>query len=144
MEWRPAQRSSRSRRRRRSRPAQARAAEAGNRACEPKRSILRKLALRLLRSHGPAGLPHPDTATGPPFVPRSVQMSSQTLEIDMPAPARAEWRAEGREYEQPHLGRTALDLATSVVPYVAMLVVTYLLIDVSVLLALAVAPITAG
>jgi len=71
-------------------------------------------------------------------------MSSQTLEIDMPAPARAEWRAEVREYEQPHLGRTALDLATSVVPYVAMLVVTYLLIDVSVLLALAVAPITAG
>jgi len=49
-----------------------------------------------------------------------------------------------RTYAQPRLGRTWLDVATSVVPYLALLVVEYLLLDVSVWLTLALAPLTAG
>src|SRR5438270_4399290 len=60
------------------------------------------------------------------------------------APPAAPWRAAIRPYAQPRAARTMLDLATSVVPYLALLVVTYLLLQVSVLAALAVAPLTAG
>src|SRR5215213_5113380 len=47
-------------------------------------------------------------------------------------------------YARPHLGRSALDLATSVVPYLALTAVGYVLLDVSVLAVLAVAPLAAG
>jgi acyl-lipid omega-6 desaturase (Delta-12 desaturase) len=57
---------------------------------------------------------------------------------------RAPWRAAVREYARPHLGRTWLDIGTSVVPYLALVVAMYLLLDVSVLLTLALAPLTAG
>jgi acyl-lipid omega-6 desaturase (Delta-12 desaturase) len=47
-------------------------------------------------------------------------------------------------YAQPHLGRALLDLATSVAPYVALSVLMYLSLDVSVLLTLALAIPAAG
>jgi acyl-lipid omega-6 desaturase (Delta-12 desaturase) len=47
-------------------------------------------------------------------------------------------------YAQPHLGRALLDLATSVVPYVALSVLMYLSLDVSFLLTLALAIPAAG
>ena len=56
----------------------------------------------------------------------------------------APWRAAIRQYARPHLGKTWLDIGTSVVPYLALLVAMYLLLDVSVLLTLALAPLTAG
>src|SRR3954471_17046691 len=56
----------------------------------------------------------------------------------------APWREALREYARPDLRRTALDLMTSVVPYLALFVVMYLLLDVSVLLTLALAPLAAG
>src|SRR6059058_2650287 len=56
----------------------------------------------------------------------------------------APWREAVREYSRPTTSRTILDLMTSVVPYVALLVAMYLLLDVSVLLTLALAPLAAG
>jgi omega-6 fatty acid desaturase (delta-12 desaturase) len=47
-------------------------------------------------------------------------------------------------YEEPHLGRSLLDIATSVVPYLALSVVMYLALDVSYLLVLALAVPAAG
>jgi acyl-lipid omega-6 desaturase (Delta-12 desaturase) len=47
-------------------------------------------------------------------------------------------------YAQPHLGRALLDIATSVVPYLALSVLMYLSLDVSVLLTLALAIPAAG
>ncbi|MCW2967580.1 MAG: fatty acid desaturase [Solirubrobacteraceae bacterium] len=60
------------------------------------------------------------------------------------APTRAPWKAMVAEYAQPRLARTWLDIATSVVPYLALLVAMYLLLDISVLLSLALAPLAAG
>jgi omega-6 fatty acid desaturase (delta-12 desaturase) len=57
---------------------------------------------------------------------------------------RAPWKAEVRRFAQPHLGKTWLDIGTSVVPYLGLLVAMYLLLDVSVLLTLALAPLAAG
>ena len=47
-------------------------------------------------------------------------------------------------YARPHLGRSLLDLATSVVPYVALTVLGYSLLGVSAWAVLALAPLTAG
>ncbi|HEX8083753.1 MAG TPA: fatty acid desaturase [Solirubrobacteraceae bacterium] len=47
-------------------------------------------------------------------------------------------------YARPHVGRSVLDLATSVVPYVALTVLGHLLVDVSAWLALALAPLSGG
>ncbi len=58
--------------------------------------------------------------------------------------ASAPWRAAIDPYAQPRLGRTLLDLATSVLPYLGMLVATALALRVSAFLALALAPLTAG
>jgi len=57
---------------------------------------------------------------------------------------RAHWRQALAPYAQPRLGRTILDLATSVVPYVALTVVSYLLLETSYLLVLALAVPTGG
>jgi omega-6 fatty acid desaturase (delta-12 desaturase) len=54
------------------------------------------------------------------------------------------WREVLAPYEQPHLGRSLLDIATSVVPYLALLVAMYLALDVSYLLALALSVPAAG
>jgi omega-6 fatty acid desaturase (delta-12 desaturase) len=53
-------------------------------------------------------------------------------------------RAEVARYARPHLGRSLLDLATSVVPYVGLSVLMYFALDVSFLLALVIAVPTAG
>jgi omega-6 fatty acid desaturase (delta-12 desaturase) len=54
------------------------------------------------------------------------------------------WRETIAPYEQPRLGRSLLDLATSVVPYLALLVLMYLALDVSFLLVLALSVPAAG
>src|SRR3954453_6050968 len=48
------------------------------------------------------------------------------------------WKGSVGPYAKPHLGRSALDILTSVVPYLALFYVMYLLLDVSYLLTLAV------
>jgi acyl-lipid omega-6 desaturase (Delta-12 desaturase) len=54
------------------------------------------------------------------------------------------WRDAIAPYEQPHLGRSLLDIATSVVPYLGLLVAMYLALDISYLLVLALAVPAAG
>jgi acyl-lipid omega-6 desaturase (Delta-12 desaturase) len=54
------------------------------------------------------------------------------------------WREVLAPYERPRVARSLLDLATSVVPYLALLVLMYLARDVSVLLVLALAVPAAG
>ena len=54
------------------------------------------------------------------------------------------WREALAPYARPHLGRSLLDVATSVVPYVALSVLMYLALDVSYLLVLALAFPAAG
>jgi omega-6 fatty acid desaturase (delta-12 desaturase) len=49
------------------------------------------------------------------------------------------WREDLAPYARPHLGRSLLDLATSVVPYLALSVAMYLALKVSYLLVLAIA-----
>jgi len=56
----------------------------------------------------------------------------------------SDWRGALVPYARPHLGRSLLDLATSVVPYVALSVLMYLALDVSYLLTLAIAVPAAG
>jgi omega-6 fatty acid desaturase (delta-12 desaturase) len=58
--------------------------------------------------------------------------------------AEAPWRAAISVYARPRPARTLLDLATSAVSYLAMLVVTYFALRISVFLAFALAPLTAG
>jgi omega-6 fatty acid desaturase (delta-12 desaturase) len=53
-------------------------------------------------------------------------------------------RAEVAPYARPHLGRSLLDLATSVVPYLALSVVMYFALDISYLLVLVLAVPAAG
>jgi omega-6 fatty acid desaturase (delta-12 desaturase) len=57
---------------------------------------------------------------------------------------KAPWRDDVRAYARPRIARSWLDVATSVVPYLGLLVAMYLLLDVSVLLTLALAPLAAG
>ncbi len=54
-------------------------------------------------------------------------------------PALAPWRETLAPYARPRLGRSLLDLATSVVPYLALSVLMYLMLGVSYLLVLAIA-----
>jgi acyl-lipid omega-6 desaturase (Delta-12 desaturase) len=54
------------------------------------------------------------------------------------------WRDALAPFAQPHLGRSLLDLATSVVPYLLLVVLMYLAVDLSVLLALALSVPAAG
>ncbi len=54
------------------------------------------------------------------------------------------WRAALAPYEQPSTRRSALDLATSVLPYLALSVAMYYLLSVSYLLVLALAIVAAG
>jgi acyl-lipid omega-6 desaturase (Delta-12 desaturase) len=63
------------------------------------------------------------------------------------APERTDrpyWRDALLPYAQPHLGRSLLDIATSVVPYLALWFLMYLALDVSFLLSLALAIPAAG
>ena len=61
-----------------------------------------------------------------------------------PRTSRPAWRDDLAPYTVPRVGRSLLDLATSVVPYVGLSVLMYLSLDVSYLLALALAIPTAG
>ena len=54
------------------------------------------------------------------------------------------WRDVLAPYTRPHVGRSLVDLATSVVPYLGLSVLMYLALDVSYLLVLALAIPTAG
>jgi omega-6 fatty acid desaturase (delta-12 desaturase) len=54
------------------------------------------------------------------------------------------WRAVLAPYARPHLGRSLIDIATSLVPYLGLLVAMYFLLDVSYLLVLAVSVLAAG
>jgi omega-6 fatty acid desaturase (delta-12 desaturase) len=56
----------------------------------------------------------------------------------------ASWREALAPYARPHLGRSLLDIATSMVPYLALSVVMYLALDVSYLIVLALAIPAAG
>jgi len=56
-----------------------------------------------------------------------------------PHPGGAFWRQALAPYAEPHLARSLLDLATSVVPYLALSVLMYLALGVSYLLVLAIA-----
>jgi omega-6 fatty acid desaturase (delta-12 desaturase) len=60
------------------------------------------------------------------------------------APGRPYWREALAPYSRPDLRRSLLDLATSVVPYLALMVAMYLLLDVSYWLTLLVAVPAAG
>src|SRR5439155_8964926 len=57
---------------------------------------------------------------------------------------RPSWRETLAPYARPRLGRSLLDIATSVVPYLALSVLMYITLDVSYLLALALAIPAAG
>ena len=61
-----------------------------------------------------------------------------------PATERPFWREALAPYERPHLGRSLLDIATSIVPYFALSALMYLALDVSYLLVLALAIPAAG
>ena len=58
--------------------------------------------------------------------------------------SRPVWREALQPYAQPHLGRSVRDLATSLVPYVLLLVLMYLAIDSSLLWVLALSVPAAG
>src|SRR3954447_18673602 len=70
-------------------------------------------------------------------------MAASNRHIPAQSDAR-EWRATMAPYTQPHVGRSLIDLATSVVPYLALWVLMYLCLDVSRWLVLALAIPTAG
>jgi omega-6 fatty acid desaturase (delta-12 desaturase) len=59
-------------------------------------------------------------------------------------PERPFWREALAPYARPHRGRSAINLATSVAPYGALLVLMYLALPVSYLLTLALAVVAAG
>jgi omega-6 fatty acid desaturase (delta-12 desaturase) len=61
-----------------------------------------------------------------------------------PRSGRPFWREALAPYAQPHRGRSALGIATSVVPYLALSVLMYLALDISYLLVLAIAVPAAG
>jgi omega-6 fatty acid desaturase (delta-12 desaturase) len=80
--------------------------------------------------------------------PAAPASSPVTATIDAPAepvrPHGAYWREALAPYAQPHLGRSLLDLATSVLPYLALSVAMYFALNVSYLLVLVIAIPTAG
>ena len=61
-----------------------------------------------------------------------------------PRSSRPEWRDDLAAYTRPRVGRSLIDLATSVVPYLALSVLMYVALDVSYLLTLALAVPAAG
>jgi len=64
--------------------------------------------------------------------------------VDRVASERPFWRGALAPYEGPHLGRSLLDVATSVLPYLALFALMVLALDVSYLLTLALAIPAAG
>ena len=74
----------------------------------------------------------------------AVEQRPQTSAPTPRSTPRPDWKEILAPYAQPRIGRSVLDLATSVVPYLALSAVMYLALDVSYLLALAVAVPAAG
>ncbi|MDX6705828.1 MAG: hypothetical protein QOI48_1674 [Solirubrobacteraceae bacterium] len=58
--------------------------------------------------------------------------------------ARLPWKAAVALYATPSRSRTVLDIVTSVVPYLTLLIAMYVLLDVSVVVAVALAPLAAA
>src|SRR3954447_9768523 len=78
---------------------------------------------------------------------RKMSEATATLGATSSRSARSErpfWKDSLAPYARPHLGRSALDVLTSVVPYLALSYVMYQLLDVSYLLTLAVGIPAAG
>ena len=71
-----------------------------------------------------------------------MSIASSTVEIQ-PA-GRPAWKDALAPYARPHVGRSIVDILTSVVPYLALSVAMYFLLDVSYLLVLVVAVPAAG
>ncbi|MDX6665497.1 MAG: hypothetical protein QOG68_1703, partial [Solirubrobacteraceae bacterium] len=71
-------------------------------------------------------------------------MSAAVATVEGLGNQRAPWKAAVAKYAQPSLARTTLDIVTSVVPYLGLMVAMYYLLDVSILLTLALAPLAAG
>src|SRR4051794_30136521 len=72
-------------------------------------------------------------------------MSTSVAEpTPLPGAHDTAWRDLLAPYARPRLGRSLLDIATSVVPYLALSVLMYLLLDVSYLLVLVLAVPAAG
>jgi acyl-lipid omega-6 desaturase (Delta-12 desaturase) len=65
--------------------------------------------------------------------------SAPALPIGPTRSGRPFWREALAPYTQPHVGRSVLDIATSVAPYLALSVLMYLALEVSYLLVLAIA-----
>ena len=84
-----------------------------------------------------------DPARPPPPSPTTAA-SGRTFMSDRTCKDGVDWRAAMAPYTRPRMGRSLLDLATSVVPYIALSAVMYLLLDVSYWLALVVAVPAAG
>ncbi|HEX4109572.1 MAG TPA: fatty acid desaturase [Solirubrobacteraceae bacterium] len=72
-------------------------------------------------------------------------MTTAAAPTDVDAgPALTDWRAALAPYAKPHLGRSAIDVATSCVPYLALSFLMYLALRTSVLLTLVLAIPAAG
>ena len=77
--------------------------------------------------------------------PRTQAEGAANAEVtSRPARARPFWRDAIARYENPDVPRSAIDVATSLVPYLALMVAMYYLLDVSYLLVLVVAVPAAG
>jgi acyl-lipid omega-6 desaturase (Delta-12 desaturase) len=71
--------------------------------------------------------------------------TNATIVIDAaPGTENSSWREALAPYARPHLGRSLLDIATSIVPYLVLSVLMYLALEVSYLLVLALAIPAAG
>ena len=77
----------------------------------------------------------PDTSTGPPGRPGARESAGGEAR----AARSAFWREAIAAYERPDLRRSALDVVTSLVAYIALCVAMYFLLDVSYLLVLVLA-----
>jgi acyl-lipid omega-6 desaturase (Delta-12 desaturase) len=85
----------------------------------------------LARANGASGTREATTAIG-------------AARSSAPGTERPFWREALAPYARPHLGRSLLDISTSVVPYLALSALMYLALDVSYLLVLALAISAAG
>src|SRR4051794_15841538 len=135
------------------RPVAARGAPFGDR-CQPPARLLRARRIargRIRWSYRLAGIvlgrgrPHvartrhgtrsslPSVSRRPRFRPLALACCGMT-EADPGPPERPFWREALAPYARPHLGRSLLDIGTSIVPYAVLSALMYLVLDVSYLL----------
>src|SRR6476661_7597773 len=91
-------------------------------------------------AHSRSGM-HPSLPTGQ-YGRGGMSIASPTVEIQ--PSGRPAWKDALAPYARPHVGRSIVDILTSVVPYLALSVAMYFLLDVSYLLVLVVAVPAAG